>query len=77
MENSKKGFTLVELIIVVAVIALLAAVLIPTFSSLITKANQAKDEALVSNLNKALALSTEKYDTVHDVLQAVQGKRRF
>ena len=39
MKNSKKGFTLVELIIVVAVIALLAAALIPTFSSLISKAN--------------------------------------
>ena len=40
MKNSKKGFTLVELIIVVAVIALLAAVLIPTFSSLISKSHE-------------------------------------
>ena len=77
MKNSKKGFTLVELIIVVAVIALLAAVLIPTFSSLISKANQAKDEALVSNLNKAVALSTEKYDTVYDVLGAVKENAGF
>lgn len=77
MKNSKKGFTLVELIIVIAVIALLAAVLIPTFSSLIQKANQAKDEALVSNLNKAIALSTEKYDTVYDVLGAVKENAGF
>lgn len=77
MKNSKKGFTLVELIIVVAVIALLAAVLIPTFSSLISKANQAKDEALVSNLNKAVVLSTEKYDTVYDVLGAVKENAGF
>lgn len=77
MKNSKKGFTLVELIIVVAVIALLAAVLIPTFSSLISKANQAKDEALVANLNKAIALSTEKYDTVYDVLGAVKENAGF
>lgn len=77
MKNSKKGFTLVELIIVVAVIALLAAVLIPTFSSLISKANQAKDEALVSNLNKAIALSTEKFDTVHKVLGAVKDNAGF
>ena len=33
----KKGFTIVELVIVIAVIAVLAAVLIPTFSSLIQK----------------------------------------
>ena len=33
--NKKRGFTIVELIIVIAVIAVLAAVLIPVFSGLI------------------------------------------
>ena len=33
MRNNKKGFTIVELVIVIAVIGILAAVLIPTFSS--------------------------------------------
>ena len=37
--NGKKGFTVVELVIVIAVIAILTAVLIPTFSGLIGKAN--------------------------------------
>ena len=36
---NKKGFTIVELVIVIAVIAILAAVLIPTFSNVIEKAN--------------------------------------
>ncbi len=36
MKN-RKGFTITELVIVIAVIAILAAVLIPTFSSIITK----------------------------------------
>ena len=41
MKNTnKKGFTLVELVIVIAVIAILAAVLIPTFTSVINRANQ-------------------------------------
>lgn len=41
MKNTKKkGFTIVELVIVIAVIAILAAVAIPTFSSVITKAKQ-------------------------------------
>lgn len=41
MKNlSKKGFTIVELVIVIAVIAILAAVLIPTFNSVINKANE-------------------------------------
>lgn len=38
-KNTRKGFTITELVIVIAVIAILAAVLIPTFSSIITKAN--------------------------------------
>ena len=36
---NKKGFTIVELVIVIAVIAILAAVLIPTFSGVVKKAN--------------------------------------
>ena len=36
---NKKGFTIVELVIVIAVIAILAAVLIPTFATVIEKAN--------------------------------------
>ena len=39
---NKKGFTIVELVIVIAVIAILAAVLIPTFSNVVEKANQSK-----------------------------------
>lgn len=39
-KNTRKGFTITELVIVIAVIAILAAVLIPTFSTLITKANK-------------------------------------
>ncbi len=44
MKNlkNKKGFTIVELVIVIAVIAILAAVLIPTFGSVIEKANESK-----------------------------------
>ena len=38
-KNTRKGFTITELVIVIAVIAILAAVLIPTFSSIIKKAN--------------------------------------
>ena len=42
MKN-RKGFTITELVIVIAVIAILAAVLIPTFSNLISKANNSAD----------------------------------
>ena len=39
-KTNKKGFTIVELVIVIAVIAILSAILIPTFSNLVTKANK-------------------------------------
>lgn len=43
--TNKKGFTLMEMLIVVAIIAVLVAIAIPTFSGQIEKANQATDAA--------------------------------
>ena len=54
-HTNKKGFTIVELVIVIAVIAILAAVLIPTFTNLVKKANLSADTQLVKNLNTILA----------------------
>lgn len=67
--NKRKGFTVVELVIVIAIIAVLAAVLIPTFAGLVRKANISKDTQLVRNLNTALATATEKPKTMYDALQ--------
>ncbi len=53
-NTNKKGFTIVELVIVVAVIAILAAVLIPTFSGIINKANLSADQQAVRQMNVAL-----------------------
>jgi type IV pilus assembly protein PilA len=47
---NKKGFTIVELVIVIAVIAILAAVLIPTFSNVISNS---KDSKAVSEVKAA------------------------
>ena len=55
----KKAFTIVELVIVIAVIAILSAILIPTFSDLIKKARESSDKQLVRNLNVAMAISEE------------------
>ena len=54
-KTNKKGFTIVELVIVIAVVAILAAVLIPTFVNVVNKANVSNDTALVRNLNTVLA----------------------
>ncbi len=55
---NRKGFTITELVIVIVVIAILAAVLIPTFVSLIKKAKTAGDIQLVRNLNTIVATET-------------------
>lgn len=59
MKNNKKGFTIVELVVVIAVIAILAAVLIPTFSSI---TNSARESAALqeakSGSETVLALTT-------------------
>lgn len=64
MKNNKKkkAFTIVELVIVIAVIAILAAVLIPTFASLIDKANRSADIQAVAQMNIALAAESAFLD---------------
>ncbi len=49
-KTNKKGFTIVELVIVIAVIAILAAVLIPTFTSI---SNRAKESAALQEAKNA------------------------
>jgi prepilin-type N-terminal cleavage/methylation domain-containing protein len=68
-RNNKKGFTIVELVIVIAVIAILAAVLIPTFSSIIAKANQSADISAVTQMNKVLA--GNDYKDISEVAKAL------
>ncbi len=47
---NKKGFTLAELLIVVAIIAVLVAISIPVFSAQLEKAREATDEANIRAL---------------------------
>ena len=55
--QNKKGFTIVELVIVIAVIAILAAVLIPTFINLTKKANESADIQACRQMNTQLAIN--------------------
>ena len=70
-KNNRKGFTLIEMLVVIAIIAVLVAVIIPTVSSATTKAQAATDAA---NLRSTLGvLNVEVMDgdvTVVEVLDA-------
>ncbi len=64
-KMNKKGFTIVELVIVIAVIAILAAVMIPTFGGIIKKANKSSVEQTATAAYKeayGLALSDGKIE---------------
>ena len=56
-KPNKKGFTIVELVIVIAVVAILAAVLIPTFVSVTNKAKQSADIQACRQMNTYLAVN--------------------
>ncbi len=72
-RNNKKGFTIIELVVVIAVIAILAAVLIPTFSSIIKKANTSADTQAVNTMNKYLAIEEVTGNkTIVDVYAALK-----
>ena len=69
--NKKKGFTIVELVIVVAVIGVLTAILVPTFVNLSNKASEASNQSFVKNLNTQMAIrETEegKNKTMHEAI---------
>ena len=63
-KTTKKGFTIVELVIVIAVIAILAATLIPTFSNVISKAKAAKIYLEADNIYKAYLTNELKNDNI-------------
>lgn len=73
--SKKRGFTIIELVIVIAVIAILAAVLIPTFANIIQKANVANDVALARNMNTILIAdeaTNGRSPDMYDVLIALE-----
>jgi len=54
-KRLKRAFTITELVIVIAVIAVLAAVLVPTFSNVVDNAKESHDKQIVRSINTALS----------------------
>ena len=77
-KMNKKGFTLAELLIVVAIIAVLVAVAIPVFSAQLEKSKEATDvanlrSAYAEAVADAMASNSTGVSTTYNMNQATGG----
>ena len=75
--NNKKGFTLMEMLIVVAIIAVLVAIAIPVFNGALTKSKEAADVANIraayADWQVAIITGEKSADDVKDVDTFLKG----
>ncbi len=76
-RKAKKGFTIIELVIVIAVIGILAAVLIPTFSNVIDKANATAAMENARNAYTQYMIDAAQTGTVEEDMCIKSGKYYF
>ena len=80
MMKKKSGFSMVELIIVIAVIAILAAILVPVFTNIIDKANESEAIQNARNAYSNYAIKhvqedAENSGTILDLIYIQQNDR--
>jgi type IV pilus assembly protein PilA len=72
--KKKKGFTLIELIIVIAIIAILAAIAIPKFGAVRKDANVAADQANAKIISTAVSTAVSKGEVVDGTSAVASSK---
>ena len=71
MKKNRKGFTLIEMLVVIAIIAILVAIIIPTVSNATSRAKAATDAA---NLRSVLGLAnTQLVENDEDAAANIAG----
>ena len=71
MLKNKKGFTLIELMIVVAIIGILAAIAIPNFLNYQCKAKQSEAKSSLGSIRVAQEAYFAEYDKYSDNLPGI------
>lgn len=68
VKNSKRAFTLVELVVVIAVLAIVAGIAVPTVAALVGSANKSsgEEQARMLNENCQLVYSEVKLGTINN-----------
>ncbi len=75
--SNKKGFTLIELMIVVAIIGILAAIAIPKFAELIRKSSEGASKGNLGAVRSAMSIYYGDMEGVYPALMAaltISGK---
>lgn len=70
-KTNRKAFTLVEIVIVIAVIGILAGVMIPVFGGIIDSANKASDQSTAASLNVAISQKLDGINSADDLYDVV------
>ena len=76
-KNNRKGFTIVELVIVIAVIAILATVLVPTFGNVIANANKSAAIQEAKNVYTEYIAKKAETGTYEDTLYVKTGENQW
>ena len=79
-ETSRKGFTLVELMIVVAIVAILVALALPSYNRYILKANRGEAQQLLmnwSNNQEIWRANHTVYATIAELIPPIHDKYVF
>ena len=75
-KTNKKGFTLAELLVVVAIIAVLVAIAIPIFTSQLEKSREAVDAANIRAAYAEVMTDAVTGDTTNNYTREVEIKQK-